>query len=97
MVSFAQYQRHREADQRASTRTKGALLLHVAPCAISLPHALMAQLRCGETFQVLLVPGSAFTPCGEQSSYVRAAFSVATDQQMDEAMRRFAALVGNTR
>jgi kynurenine/2-aminoadipate aminotransferase len=40
--------------------------------------------------KVLMVPGGAFLPAGGDSSCVRAAFSVATPEQLDEAMRRFA-------
>ena len=38
--------------------------------------------------KVLLVPGSAFYPGSPKSSYVRAAFSVASHEQMDTAMQR---------
>jgi len=43
--------------------------------------------------KVLLVPGVAFTPNGEDSPFVRASFSTATPEEMDEALRRFAALL----
>ena len=46
--------------------------------------------------KVLLVPGGAFSPSGAKSSFVRASFSVATDEQMDEAMRRFASLLDSS-
>ena len=39
--------------------------------------------------KVLLVPGSAFYPGAPKTPYVRAAFSVATFEQMDTAMQRF--------
>eukprot|EP00605_Chrysophyceae_sp_TOSAG23-4_P001682 GSChrysophyteH1.ASY1.ANO1.1848.1 assembled CDS len=43
--------------------------------------------------KVLLVPGSAFYPGAPKSSYVRAAFSVASVQQMETAMQRFGAML----
>lgn len=43
--------------------------------------------------QVLLVPGSAFTPNAEASPFVRASFSTASPEEMDEALRRFATLL----
>jgi len=43
--------------------------------------------------KVLYVPGSSFDPKGNKSSYVRAAFSVATPEQMDEGLRRLAVLL----
>jgi len=43
--------------------------------------------------KVLLVPGSAFSPNGEPSRYVRAAFSTATPEMMDEALARFGKLL----
>lgn len=43
--------------------------------------------------KVVLVPGSHFIPGAKSSSYVRASYSTATPEQMDEALRRFAALV----
>mmetsp|Transcript_1828 Transcript_1828/g.5827 ORF Transcript_1828/g.5827 Transcript_1828/m.5827 type:complete len:446 (-) Transcript_1828:62-1399(-) len=43
---------------------------------------------------VLLVPGAAFFPANAgPSSYVRASFSLATDEAMDEGLRRFADLL----
>jgi len=39
--------------------------------------------------KVLLVPGSAFYPGAPKTPYVRAAFSVASHEQMDTAMQRF--------
>jgi kynurenine/2-aminoadipate aminotransferase len=47
--------------------------------------------------KVLLVPGVAFTPNGEESSFVRASFSTASPDDMDEALRRFAALLREER
>lgn len=47
--------------------------------------------------KVLLVPGVAFTPNGEESSFVRASFSTASPDDMDEALRRFAALLHEER
>jgi len=43
--------------------------------------------------QILLVPGSAFSPNGEKSPYVRAAFSTISPDMMDEALKRLAKLI----
>ena len=43
--------------------------------------------------KVLLVPGVAFSPSAARSSHVRAAYSTATPEQMDEALRRLARLL----
>ena len=43
--------------------------------------------------KVLLVPGSSFAADGQKSPFVRASFSTATPQQMDEALRRLATLL----
>jgi len=43
--------------------------------------------------KVLLVPGQAFMPNDHASNCVRAAFSVATEQEMDTALQRFATLL----
>ena len=44
--------------------------------------------------KVLLVPGTSFMPIpGTKSGYVRAAFSTASVEEMDEAMRRFAMMI----
>ncbi|EOD07435.1 putative aminotransferase [Emiliania huxleyi CCMP1516] len=43
--------------------------------------------------KVLLVPGQSFMPCGSASPYVRAAYSTASPEQIDEALRRLAALL----
>lgn len=44
--------------------------------------------------KVLLVPGASFSPNeGEPSSYVRASFSTASPEEMEEALKRFAALI----
>lgn len=43
--------------------------------------------------KVLLVPGSAFMPHGEPSSYVRAAFSTVTPYDMDVALSRVSTLL----
>ena len=42
---------------------------------------------------ILLVPGQAFSPLNEVSSYVRASFSTASDEDMDSAMERLATLI----
>merc|ERR1711920_162139 len=47
--------------------------------------------------KVLLVPGTVFMPNSEKSSYVRAAYSSATPEEMDEALRRFASLLREVR
>eukprot|EP00698_Gefionella_okellyi_P023302 TRINITY_DN7923_c0_g1_i1.p1 TRINITY_DN7923_c0_g1~~TRINITY_DN7923_c0_g1_i1.p1 ORF type:complete len:432 (+),score=71.44 TRINITY_DN7923_c0_g1_i1:1713-3008(+) len=48
--------------------------------------------------KVLMVPGQAFEPNNKPSPYVRAAFSVASPADQDEALRRLAALLkANTR
>lgn len=39
------------------------------------------------------MPGVAFTPNGEDSPFVRASFSTASPEDMDEALGRFAALL----
>jgi len=43
--------------------------------------------------KVLLIPGSAFSPNGEKSAYVRANFSLETPERIDEALRRLALLI----
>jgi len=43
--------------------------------------------------KVLFVPGVEFSPSGSPSVYVRASYSTATDQQMEEAMKRLASLL----
>ena len=44
--------------------------------------------------KVLLVPGASFSPKeGEPSPFVRASFSTATPEEMEEALKRFAALI----
>jgi DNA-binding transcriptional MocR family regulator len=40
-----------------------------------------------------MVPGQAFSPTNERSAHVRAAFSVASAADMDEALRRLALLL----
>lgn len=47
--------------------------------------------------QVLLVPGQSFMPCGSPSSHVRAAFSTASPEQIDEALKRLATLLKRAR
>ncbi|KAG9122084.1 hypothetical protein FRC07_001684 [Ceratobasidium sp. 392] len=42
---------------------------------------------------VLAVPGAAFYPSGRKTAYVRAAFSVISENQVDEALRRLAQVV----
>ena len=64
-------------------------------------HALVTQ-HCAAA-KVLLVPGRSFMPSWSNSnnvgatplptSHVRAAFSTASDDEIDEALRRFAALL----
>jgi kynurenine/2-aminoadipate aminotransferase len=43
--------------------------------------------------KVLLVSGSCFMPSGEDSPFVRASYSTATDADMEEALRRLAQLL----
>jgi kynurenine/2-aminoadipate aminotransferase len=43
--------------------------------------------------KVILLPGEVFNPNGEISQYVRASFSLATDQEMDTAIERLATLL----
>lgn len=43
--------------------------------------------------KVLLVPGSAFSAAKDKSPFVRASYSTATPEQMDEALRRLANLI----
>lgn len=45
--------------------------------------------------KVLLVPGDSFSPDGGKSAYVRAAFSTATEDDMDQAVQRFAQLIAD--
>ena len=54
-------------------------------------HALITQ-HCAAA-KVLLVPGQSFMPSNAPTSHVRAAFSTASDDEIDEALRRFAALL----
>ena len=42
---------------------------------------------------VILLPGQAFSPSNSPSSCVRAAFSTATEEEMDLALSRFAGLL----
>ncbi|KAG9077321.1 hypothetical protein FRC06_008982 [Ceratobasidium sp. 370] len=42
---------------------------------------------------VLAVPGTTFYPSGRKSAYVRAAFSVLEEEEVDEALRRLAEVV----
>ena len=44
---------------------------------------------------VLFVPGQSFDPLDRPSPYVRASFSTASDEDMDIAMERLAALIAN--
>jgi kynurenine/2-aminoadipate aminotransferase len=46
---------------------------------------------------VLLVPGQAFSPLNQPSSYARASFSTATNEEMELAMERFASLIRSER
>ena len=43
--------------------------------------------------KVLFVPGRSFSPNNEPSPYVRASYSTATFEQMEEAMKRLANLL----
>eukprot|EP01134_Creolimax_fragrantissima_P005789 CFRG5789T1 len=43
--------------------------------------------------KVLMVPGKAFTPGGGPSPYVRATFSTASPEDMEEAMKRFGSIL----
>jgi kynurenine/2-aminoadipate aminotransferase len=54
-------------------------------------HALITQ-HCAAA-KVLLVPGLSFMPSNAPTSHVRAAFSTASDEEIDEALRRLAALL----
>ena len=54
-------------------------------------HVLITQ-HCAAA-KVLLVPGQSFMPSNAPTSHVRAAFSTASDDEIDEALRRFAALL----
>ena len=45
--------------------------------------------------KVIMVPGQAFSPNDQQSNAVRAAFSVASDEEMDLALQRLATLLKN--
>ena len=54
-------------------------------------HALITEHAVSA--KVLLVPGTSFMPCGSPSPYVRAAFSTATPDDIDEALRRLAGLL----
>lgn len=43
--------------------------------------------------KVLMLPGASFMPNGEKSNFVRASFSIPPEEDMDEALRRFAELL----
>lgn len=58
-------------------------------------HALITEHAVSA--KVLLVPGVSFMPCGSASPYVRAAFSTATAEEMDEALHRLAVLLRQMR
>ena len=58
-------------------------------------HALITQ-HCAAA-KVLLVPGQSFMPSDAPTSHVRAAFSTASDEEIDEALRRLAALLREQR
>ncbi|KAG8704544.1 hypothetical protein FRC08_002180 [Ceratobasidium sp. 394] len=45
---------------------------------------------------VLAVPGTTFYPSGQKSAYVRAAFSVLEEDEVDEGLRRLAEVVKET-
>jgi len=57
-------------------------------------HALIAEHAVAA--KVLFVPGSSFMPCGSASPYVRAAFSIASPEEIDEALLRLATLLRRT-
>lgn len=42
---------------------------------------------------VLALPGSAFSPCGEKTPYVRAAFSLLKEEEVNEALRRLGNMI----
>lgn len=46
---------------------------------------------------VLALPGTVFLPDGRASAYVRAAFSLLSEQEVDEAMRRLRATILDAR
>jgi len=54
-------------------------------------HALITQHALSA--KVLLVPGQSFMPCNSPSSHVRAAFSTASPEQIDQALQRLATLL----
>lgn len=58
-------------------------------------HALITEHAVAA--KVLFVPGSAFMPDGSKSSYVRAAYSTASPEQIDEALSRLATLLRQAR
>ena len=58
-------------------------------------HALITQHALSA--KVLLVPGQSFMPCGSPSSHVRAAFSTASPEQIDQALQRLATLLKQAR
>ena len=74
-------------------------ILFVACSGSNQIHVLDAQKLISEraiSAKVLLVPGTSFMPQqqeGQPSSQVRAAFSTATPEEMDEACRRLAGLL----
>ena len=47
--------------------------------------------------KVLCVPGFSFMPCGSPSSHVRASFSTATPEDIEEALRRLGRLLERRR
>jgi DNA-binding transcriptional MocR family regulator len=44
-----------------------------------------------------MLPGGEFLPNGGKSSHVRAAYSTASEEQMEEALKRLAALLREER
>lgn len=54
--------------------------------------SVLVKTKCAEA-KVLAVPGEACVVDGKPSPYLRCAFSMATDQEIDEALRRLGALL----
>ena len=99
------YHRRCEAFLAAAERHLGGLARWSAPDAgmfvwlellgVADSHALITQ-HCAAA-KVLLVPGQSFMPSDAPTSHVRAAFSTASDEEIDEALRRLAALLREQR
>ena len=99
------YHRRCEAFLAAAERHLGGLARWSTPDAgmfvwlellgVADSHALITQ-HCAAA-KVLLVPGQSFMPSDAPTSHVRAAFSTASDEEIDEALRRLAALLREQR